>query len=114
MLSTKSNNKTSGIKLVSLYSTIKMMHGPINISYILLVKWNHNNSAGGRLEKKTRSSNDVYVSTIPVARLITFHLYDVITKTKVEEIEFPSMMCHHCEWIVMQVNCLMCVLDLEK
>jgi len=32
MLSTeKSNNKASGIKLVSLYSTIKMMHGPINI-----------------------------------------------------------------------------------
>ena len=27
----QSNNKTSGIKLVSLYSTIKMMHGPINI-----------------------------------------------------------------------------------
>jgi len=25
------NNKTSDIKLVSLYSTIKMMHGPINI-----------------------------------------------------------------------------------
>ena len=25
------NNKASGIKLVSLYSTIKMMHGPINI-----------------------------------------------------------------------------------
>ena len=32
MLSTEwSNNKTNGIKLVSLYSTIKMMHGPINI-----------------------------------------------------------------------------------
>jgi len=25
------NNKTSDINLVSLYSTIKMMHGPINI-----------------------------------------------------------------------------------
>ena len=27
------NNKTSGIKLVSLYSTIKMLHGPINIRF---------------------------------------------------------------------------------
>jgi len=27
------NNKTSGIKLVSLYWTIKMMHGPINIRF---------------------------------------------------------------------------------
>ena len=27
-------NKISGIKLVSLYSTIKMMHGPINIRFI--------------------------------------------------------------------------------
>jgi len=31
-----SNNKTSGIKLVSLYSTIKMMHGPINIKCVEL------------------------------------------------------------------------------
>jgi len=28
-------NKISGIKLVSLYSTIKMMHGPINIRFLL-------------------------------------------------------------------------------
>ena len=34
MLNTEyNNNKTSGIKLVSLYSTIKMMHGPINIRF---------------------------------------------------------------------------------
>ena len=34
MLSIKyCNNKASDIKLVSLYSTIKMMHGPINIRY---------------------------------------------------------------------------------
>ena len=30
------NNKISGIKLVSLYSTIKMMHGPINIRLTFL------------------------------------------------------------------------------
>jgi len=29
------NNKASDIKLVSLYSTIKMMHGPINIRFTL-------------------------------------------------------------------------------
>jgi len=35
MLSIKQwNNKTSDIKLVSFYSTIKMMHGPINIRFI--------------------------------------------------------------------------------
>ena len=34
MLSIKQlNNKASGIKLVSLYSTIKMMHGPRNIRF---------------------------------------------------------------------------------
>jgi len=34
MLSIKQwNNKTSDLKLVSLYSTIKMMHGPINIRF---------------------------------------------------------------------------------
>jgi len=34
MLSIKQwNNKASDIKLVSLYSTIKMMHGPINIKF---------------------------------------------------------------------------------
>jgi len=38
MLSIKSwNNKASDIKLVSLYSTIKMMHGPININYMVVV-----------------------------------------------------------------------------
>ena len=32
MLSSKwSNNKASDIKLVYLYSTVKMMHGPINL-----------------------------------------------------------------------------------
>jgi hypothetical protein len=32
------NNKASDIKLVSLYSTIKMMHGPINIiNYLLII-----------------------------------------------------------------------------
>ena len=31
-------NKISGIKLVSLYSTIKMMHGPINIRFIMSVR----------------------------------------------------------------------------
>jgi len=31
----KWNNKASDIKLVSLYSTIKMMHGPINIRFII-------------------------------------------------------------------------------
>jgi len=30
------NNKASGIKLVYLYSTIKTMHGPINIKFV----WN--------------------------------------------------------------------------
>jgi len=31
------NNKISGIKLVfSLYATIKMMHGPINIRYLII------------------------------------------------------------------------------
>jgi len=43
MLSSKQwNNKASDIKLVSLYSTIKMMHGPINIRkklYIVASCW---------------------------------------------------------------------------
>jgi hypothetical protein len=30
--------KASDIKLVSLYSTIKMMHGPINIRFLYLVQ----------------------------------------------------------------------------
>ena len=35
MLSIKQgNNKANDIKLVSLYSTIKMMHGPINIRFL--------------------------------------------------------------------------------
>jgi len=33
------NNKASGIKLFSLYSTIKMMHGPINIRFTKCVFW---------------------------------------------------------------------------
>jgi len=38
MLSTEySNNKASDIKLVSLYLTIKMMHGPINIRLTNLI-----------------------------------------------------------------------------
>ena len=39
MLSIKyGNNKASDIKLVSLYSTIKMMHGPINIRCLQLFR----------------------------------------------------------------------------
>ena len=38
MLSSKyRNNKASDIKLVYLYSTIKMMHGPINIRFTFRV-----------------------------------------------------------------------------
>ena len=33
------NNKASDIKLVPLYSTIKMMHGPINIKWLLFVSF---------------------------------------------------------------------------
>jgi len=33
------NNKASDIKLVSLYSTIKMMHVPINIRYFMYFPW---------------------------------------------------------------------------
>jgi len=50
MLSIKYRNKASGNKLVSLYSTIKMMHGPINVRfcimfkmYVLLYKYCHQN-----------------------------------------------------------------------
>jgi len=32
------NNKASDIKLVSLYSTLKMMHSPINIRYLLAIR----------------------------------------------------------------------------
>ena len=41
MLSSKKwNNKTSDLKLVYLYSTIKMMHGPINLSAICICPMN--------------------------------------------------------------------------
>ena len=36
------HNKASDIKLVSLYSTIKMMHGPINIKWYTLFECLHN------------------------------------------------------------------------
>jgi len=40
MLSIKwRNNKASDIKLVSLYSTIKMVHGPINIRFVIAVRF---------------------------------------------------------------------------
>jgi len=35
------NKKASDIKLVSLYSTIKMMHGPINIRVLMGLCGNH-------------------------------------------------------------------------
>jgi len=40
------NNKASVIKLVNLYSTIKMMHGPINIRLLLHVSvYDHHQGA---------------------------------------------------------------------
>ena len=105
----KWNKIASDIKLVFYSSTITMTHGPINIRYILLVKRNHNDSTGGRDEKKTHSSNDLYVFTIPVARLIAFPLYDVIPKTKRRRDVIPKhdvsfMTWKHCEWLSVQLN----------
>jgi len=45
----QSNNKTSGIKLVSLYSTIKMMHDPINIRFVMSICMEQLGSHVGRI-----------------------------------------------------------------